>query len=90
MKKKVVRGRDTLRLGAPMKSPALVALAIGDVIEDLTLAERTLFRICAEEHRREQVQFTQHELDVIFAAWHAIKGCVGMLRARDPWKEKKQ
>lgn len=82
-KKNVVKGADTLKLGGA------VALAIGDVIEDLTLAERTLFRICADEHRRSQVNFSQHELDVIFSAWHAVKGCVGMLRARDPWREKK-
>lgn len=81
--------KRTRSVKMPERAIAPEALAIGDVIEDLQVAERALFRVCADERRRQDANFPQHELDVLFSAWHGIKGLVGLLRARDPWKEKK-
>ena len=78
------KGRTIL----PPEAIAPAALAIGDVIEDLEIAERSLFRVCAEERRRQDANFAGHELDVLFSAWHSLKGLIGMLRARDPWGDK--
>ncbi len=78
----VVKGADTLTLAGT------VALTIGDVLVDLTVAERALFRLVADERRRTDANFAQHELDALFAAHHAVKAVIGFLRARDPWKEK--
>ncbi len=74
--------RDAVSVAAPV-----LALTITDVVEDLNVAERALFRLMADERRRGDANFAAHELDVLFAAHHAIKGLVGLLRARDPWKE---
>jgi methionine salvage enolase-phosphatase E1 len=81
----LARAVKDLRLG----EPAAEALALGDVIADLNVAERALFRVTAEERRRTDANFTQHELDALFAAHHAIKAVIGMLYTRDSWKEKK-
>lgn len=67
---------------------APVALALGDVLTDLDQAERALFRVCAEERRRADANFSDAELNTLFAAWHALKAVTASLRARDPWKEK--
>lgn len=83
-KKNVVRGKDTLKLGLAGSR----ALAIGSLLEDLGVAERSLTYVLENREDRDGARLTPLAEDVLFAAWHATRGAVQLLRELDPWRER--